>query len=417
MKMKRWIDRIVILTLVPFSLSVANDVVCKDDTSYFLHNFAKTKDPESFNLNWAKCEAKLGHIDEAMSAYERVLLANPNNAEATIALAKYYNDNSMTYELKELKQTVDNSRLSPEQRQIVATLLQDEKSLVSTRFSAALDFGYDDNLNFGIYTNSNPNPNGGSHNMSSAFHALSLSGNYVNELDEVGGFSFQSNANLYWQENYSAHYYDTLYGSVDAGVGYSTSNLLLYLPLVYRRIHYLNTDLYEQYGVAPRLTASFGEGLLMNLELQYLKRKHKDSQYKDADDTLSSISAGLYKFYGDNYIYAQAKYNHFDADSATAALFTKYNYFQFFAGASYEIEGVAIAGINYQYGYGDYSEPVPYMNGEREDELNQINFSLQRSIAENMKVVFNYTYADNESNYDVASYKKQTVTIGLHYDY
>jgi len=408
MKGKKEIGRIVLLACLSYSLSSAGEIECKENTEYFLAHFATTKNPEKFNLQWAKCEEKLGNEEGAMSAYERVLMANPNNSEALVALAKYYQENHMTYESKELRRTVDNSRLSPKQRQIVASMLKDEKSLVSTRLSLALDFGYDDNLNLGIYPNQN-----GSGKIDSAFHALSFSGNYVNELEEVGGFSFQSNANLYWQENYHAHYYDTLYGAVDAGVGYSVSNLQFYLPFVYRRIHYLDMDLYEQYGIAPRLTASMGEGLLLNFELKYLQRNHKASLYKNADDTLTNIAMGAYQFYGDNYIYAQVKYNRFDADNATPALFTEYDYFQFFAGGSYEIADIAIAGINYQYGYGDYSDMVPFMDGKREDELHQITLSLQRGLSENIKVVLNYVYADNESNYDVASYHKQTVTIGL----
>jgi len=412
MKDKKRMGKILLLACVSFSLSGADDMVCKENRTYFLTHFAKAKDPEKFNLQWAKCEKQLGNEEGAMSAYERVLMSNPSNMEATMALAKYYQKNHMSYESKALRHTVDNSRLTPKQRQIVGSLLKDENSLVSTRLSAALDFGYDDNLNLGIYPNQNKRGK-----IESAFHAFSFSGNYVNELEAVGGFSFQSNANFYWQNNYSAHYYDTLYGSVDAGVGYSFSNIQIYLPVVYRRIHYLDMDLYEQYGIAPRLTASMGEGLLLNFELKYLQRNHKASLYKDADDTLTNIAMGAYQFYGDNYIYAQVKYNRFDADKAKPARFTEYDYFQLFAGGSYEIADIAIAGINYQYGYGDYSDMVPLMDGKREDEMHQISFSLQRGLSENMKVVLNYVYTDNESNYDIASYHKQTITIGLHYDY
>jgi hypothetical protein len=405
-------NKIAMLAFVPFTLAMANNVECKKDTSYFLKNFAKSQNPESFNLQWAKCEEKLGNKDEAMSAYERVLLVNPDNVEAATKLAKYYKNNNMKYESNELKQTVDNSRLSPEQRQIVSSLLKDETDLVSTRISARVDFGYDDNLNFGIYAN--PAQSG---EEKSAFHAFTFSSNYVNELDEAGGFSFQSNLNFYWQDNYSNHYYDTVYGSIDAGLGYSTSTMLLYIPFVYRRMGYLDTDLYEQYGVAPRLTVTLDEELLLNLEVSYLKRNHKDTLYVNADDTLTNASVGLYRFFGDNYIYAQVKYNHFNADSLTPTLFTEHDYFQLFAGASYEIENFAIAGINYQYGHGTYSDLMPNTNIEREDDFNQVNLSLQRGFTDNLKVIANYTYSNNESNYNMAAYDKQTVTVGLQYDY
>ncbi|RLA76012.1 MAG: hypothetical protein DRG30_03785 [Epsilonproteobacteria bacterium] len=418
MNIKENMSKVAPLFLIPLSLLSANSIVCKEDASYFQKHFVETKDPERFNLQWAECEEKLGNKEGAMSAYERVLIYNPNNAKAAIALAKFYQKNHMNYESNELIDTVSNSRLTPQQRQIVSTLLDEEKSLVSTRFSATLNFGYDDNLNFGIYTKEVSRDE---EEIDSVFHSFTFSGNYVNELDEVGGFSFQSNLNVYWQDNYSAHYYDTLYGSIDAGFGYGTSDISFYLPIVYRRMKYLDRDLYEQYGIAPRLTSSLGGGLLLNLELKYLERKYKDILYEAANDTLSNISVGLYQFYGENYIYAQAKYNSFDAESSTPIPFTDYDYFQLFVGASYAIEGFAIAGINYQYSHGTYSDEINSLENigslEREDDLNQINLSFQRELTKELKILANYTYAKNESNYELASYNKQTVTIGLQYNY
>jgi hypothetical protein len=415
MKIKKQIGNFALLILVSFSLLHANETVCPKDTNYFLTHFAEAKDPENFNLRWARCEKKLGNEDGAMSAYERVLIENPNNVEAMTVLAGMYRANHMDFASKELKHTVDNSRLTPEQRQIVSQLLEGKESLVSTRFSATLNVGYDNNLNFGIFTK---DAGMGKGDVSSTFHSLLFRGNYVNELDTVGGFSIQSNIDFYWQDNYSAHYYDVLYGSIDAGLGYSISNVLFYFPLVYRRIKNLDTDLYEQYGIAPRLTASLGDGLLMNIELKYLKRKYIDTLYKNADDTLSNASIGFYQFYGENYIYAQVKYNHFNADSVAPAPFTEYDYFQLFAGVSYEIKGFAIAGINYQYGHGNYNDSLsPIDSRERKDDFNQFNISLQRDITSELKVLANYTYADNDSNYDPASYDKQIITIGLQYNY
>ncbi|MEA3491031.1 MAG: surface lipoprotein assembly modifier [Campylobacterota bacterium] len=414
MSRKKQISKIAPLLLIPFSLLSANETVCRDDASYFQKHFVETKNPESFNLQWAECEEKLGNKEGAMSAYERVLMYNPNNTKATIALAKLYQKNNMEYESKELMHTVDHSRLTPQQRQIVSTLVDKKRSLVSTRFSATLSFGHDDNLNFGIYREASTEEG----DIGSAFHSFNFSGNYVHELEDTGGYSFQSNLNLYWQDNYSAHYYDTLYGSIDAGLGYSTSNISLYLPIVYRRMNYLDLDLYEQYGIAPSLTSSLGDGLLFNVELKYLERRYIDTLYKNADDTLSSISLGLYKFYGENYIYAQAIYNSFDAKSADPTPFTEYDYLQLFIGASYEIEGLAIAGITYQYGHRTFgSEVILEENIDREDDFNYINLSLQRELTKELKILANYTYAKNESNYESASYNKQTISIGLQYNY
>jgi len=403
------------LALLPLNAAQGEETACTKPVSYFQSHFATAKNPERFNLEWAACEKEAGNEEGAMSAYERVLIYNPNNLEAIGALAKYYSTNHMDYASRELQETIDNSRLTPQQRQIVTTLLEGEPSLVTTRVSASLSVGYDSNLNFGIPT---PLTNNLSEELDSAFHTFSFQGNYVNELEESGGFSFQSNLNLYWQSNYSAHYYDTLYGEIDAGVGYTASNMLLYLPLVYRRMHYLEKDLYEQFGIAPRLTASFGKGLLLNIDLKYLERHYIEERYRDADDRLTNIAAGLYQFYGENYLYAQLKFNRFDARHATSLPFTEYDYFQLFVGGSYEIEDFAIAGIDYQYGHGSYDDAVSDTDPTlRKDDFSQVHLSLQRDLTENLKVIAHYTYAHNSSNEATSSYDKQTASVGLQYHY
>jgi len=352
---------------------------------------------------------------KGISAYERVLMANPNNIEAVTVLAKYYQKNHMNYDLEDLKHTIENSRLTPEQRQIVSTLLEGEKSLVSTRFSATFNIGYDNNLNFGI---DKRGIDTGKNDISSAFNSFGFRGNYVNELEEAGGFSVQSNVDFYWQGNYSAHYYDTIYGSIDAGVGYTTSNMLFYVPFVYRRMNYLDTDLYEQYGIAPRMTISIGNDRLVNIDMKYLRQKYIDRSYRDSDNTLLNGSIGIYQFYGQNYIYVSAKYNRFNAINEIHAPFTEYNYLQLFAGASYEIEDLVIVGIDYQYGYGDYDDLISKIDmKKRKDDFNQIHLSIQKDLTTAWKIVADYIYANNDSNYEAASYNKQTVTIGMQYNY
>jgi len=412
---KRQIGKIVWLFLILLSYVNADAEICKKGSTYFLTHFLKVKNPEKFNMQWAECELKLGNEDAAISAYERVLIYYPNNLEAVTALARLYSKNHMNFESEKLKQSLDNSRLTPQQRQVVSKLLDNEKTLISTRLSATLNYGYDDNLNFGIYV---PQFGKKLNNIESSFNSFSFNGNHINELDEVGGFSLQGNWNFYVQNNKNAHYYDVLYGSVDAGVGYGTSTMLLYLPLVYRHMETLDTYLYEQYGIAPRLTLVLGKSLLMNVDLKYLRKRYIDNFRKDGDDTLSNLAVGLYQFYGKNYIYAQAKYNHFNADSITPVPFVNYNYFQFFAGASYELEGIAILDVNYQYGKGHYQDHINNIsNIERSDDFNQINVSVQRELINKLTIITSYNYTNNNSNYQTASYSKQILTIGVQYNY
>ena len=81
------------------------------------------------------------------------------------------------------------------------------------------------------------------------------------------------------------------------------------------------------------------------------------------------------------------------------------------------MDNIAVFGVNYQYGKGDYKDYIPETTMKREDDFNQINVSIERELMSKLKVIAAFTYTDNDSNYASASYNKQTVTVGLQYNY
>ena len=405
----------IILIFISTQLLHANENSCQNDSGYFQNYFSQANDPEAFNLSWAKCEAKLGNVEMAMSAYERVLIYNSENVEAIVALAKIYQTFNMNQEAQALLRSVENNRLTPQQRQIVSSLLLEEENMISTRLSAALNFGYDSNLNYNIYTDGTY---GSVDSESSAFHALDLKANFVHDLDIKGGFSLQSNVQFYWQDNYSAHYYDILYGAVDAGIGYDTSSLFLYIPLVYKRTHYLDRDLYQQYGVAPRLTTALASELLLTFGMKYFMREYLHSADEGMDDTRINASVGFNKFFGNDFIYLQLDYDNYRADSSNVVRFTNRDLVHLFTGASYEIRDYVIIGVDYQYTYGTYNDTIALNeNTERQDDFNQFQISLRKELMPQWEILADYTYVHNSSNYDLAAYHKQIMTLGLQFNY
>ena len=414
MRLSKQMGRIAWLTAASLSLLSGNGAVCQQDSHYYLEHFRSAERPEAFNLEWAECEAKLGNDEGAMSAYERVLMINPDNEQAARALAKLYRKYRMDREAGMLNETLGIRRSMPVKQKTVSMPPQDSRPLVATHFTATLAAGYDDNLNFGIHT---VDLGTLTENLRSFFHAFDLSGSYVNELSGEGGFSFRSNFGLYWQDNHSAPTYNMLYGSLDMGLGYETSRFLLYAPLVYRRMGYFNTDLYQQYGIAPRLTLKLRTALLMEIGAEYLKRRYLDNAYTSGDDTLKGVSVGLTRFFGKHSLYLRGAYGRYDADRATPALFTNHQYYQLQLGINYALRRIGTLGLQYRYTHNTYEEGIGTGTRKRKDDLNQVTLSLIRSIAKDLQIVASYTWAHNSSNYPSTSYTKRTATFGLRYVY
>jgi len=396
------------------SVTQADVSQCRGSDDYFWRNYAHAKDPESFNLRWAECELQLGDTDAAIAAYERVLYYNDENEEAMEALIRLYKENGMDYEIGRVLNASDNRRLTPSQRQIVSSLLgEGQTSLLSTRISAAVTAGYDDNVNHSLTQIQNGIPliQG---KKGTAFHTLDLRFNLVHELEEIGGFSFQTNANFFWKDNYSAHFYDIVDGAFDMGIGYSAERYSFYLPFVYERMHYLDTDLYEEYGIRPRFTYLLRDDTLLNIGAKYLKHHYVDGISSNADRTLMGANVGLYRFFGDDYIYADIDYTDSDADSSNPLALTDYQYWMLTIGGSYEFSWNIIAKLDYRYGYGSYDNPPA---AKRKDHFNQIHLGLEKEILPRLSVTADYIYGDNDCNFDTQSYSRQIVSVGIKYTY
>ena len=404
----------VLLAIISSVVAAESGESCPKDDAYFVKGYLQADNPEAFNLRWARCAQKRGEEEKAVAAYERVLMINPENLEAAKALAKYYNEKGLSYEVWRLSETLSKSRFTPKQKRIVDTLLFKERELVSTHLSARLDIGYDNNVNFGI-------PHGPIQTVGkkegTLFHALSLKGNYMNDMASKGGYFWQANAEVYWQNDYHAHRYDTLLGSFDVGAGYRTQNTFFYFPLLYKRLYYLENDLYEQYGVAPEATLSFSRNWMLHIRGVYLKRNYLDAFYKNADDTMLQIGVGAYRFYGENYLYASLKYSDFNAEKRNSLPFTEYDNAEITIGGSYMVESVGIVDAHYSYAHADYSDEIVGSGQKRNDDSNTVIVSLRRPLSASLNLIVSASYAHNDSNFDAASYEKGIFTVGVEYDY
>ena len=394
----------------------AYDNKCQRDASYYENNFANASNLELFNLAWARCEKSLGHDDASFSAYERVLLYNPNNNEAIFALIPLYKKMGMDKNTQILLSDVDKQHLTLSQKRELYSLKIKQFMGVTTTFKKSVEYGYDTNLNYNIFTTNSVLPVAST--LESRFYAIDIKAHLLYEFSDDSDFSIQSNLELYKKDNKEGSYFDLSYGKLDIGLGYNTSTLSLYIPIVYLRMKYLDRDLYQQIGISPKLTMSIYDELLLNLGLQYTQREYINATDKGANDTMIDASIGVYRFFGDSFIYSQFDYGQNRADASTPSQFTGYKFFHIFAGINYNIKKYDMnLGLDYQYSYRDYDDTIATTTQKRVDEFQQAHLYLKKEIKANWTVKLEYRYLNNNSNYALIDYDKQISSIGLEYKY
>ncbi|MFK5976689.1 MAG: surface lipoprotein assembly modifier [Sulfurovum sp.] len=408
---------ILLIISIIISMVNADDINCKDSAKYYEDNFATASNPESFNLAWARCEKSLGNDELSVSAYERVLFQNPNNTEAIFALIPLYRKIGMDRDAQTLLLEIDEDKMTQSQRNMLFEIKKNQPIGIDIDIKASMDYGYDTNLNYNIFTTDSILPLASP--VGSSFYSVDIEAKSVYRFKNDSGLSLQSNLLLYKKDNKEGNYFDISSAKIDIGLGYNSSTLSLYIPILYQRVNYLDRDLYEQFGTSPKLTMSIDDEVLLNLGLQYIIREYINSVDKSANDTLLNSSIGFYRFFGDSFIYGQFDYGLNRADSSTPSLFTEYKFFNVFAGINYQIKAYDInLGLDYQYSYRDYNDQLSSIDtSKRVDEFQQAHIFIKKELNTNWTLKLDYSYLNNSSNYALIDYDKNLMSVGLEYRY
>ncbi len=368
----------------------------------------------STDIDVGECYEKEGNTNLAQAAYERAILEYDGNVQARLKLAGLYRSMQMQEQAKAVLADVDNYQLTPEQRTSLSAFKTTEtESLSSLRARVNLDVGYDSNINISpisddLITGTLKGQ------MATLFTRLRADASYLHDLSTVGGWFLRSDANFYYQDNASAHYYDALYGRVYAGAGYRGSNYSLYVPLFYDRLNYLDQDLLQETGIRPDLDMQLSATFLLNLNATYTARRYLQSSNKLRDDDIISAGAGLFWIDGKDMAYLKTRYENYTAINDDPIAFTNKNLYYGSIGGLYSIGNIFDIRLNYQYRYGDF-EAVPA--GHREDHNHDLIFALERDLLKDLRLQAQYRYVKNSSNYDPATYDKNEMMLGISYNY
>ncbi|MCF6244559.1 MAG: CDC27 family protein [Sulfurovum sp.] len=354
------------------------------------------------HLLWGHSAKELGNLNEAMSAYERVLLLDESNTQARQSLEEIY------------KETKREALLTP------------NSALTNLKTSISIALGYDSNLNampdndtiqeyFGTQTNVN--------NTSSAFTQLSTALSYTDELGEKGGWYTKYALRGLAQHNFSATLYNLRTFSIEAGAGHNTQRYNIYLPLSYHRVHYLGEDLLQQYRFHPSLFVPIGKKNMFNLNVVYSRNKYIAQTNKMKNDTTIAVEVGNYLLFDKDFISMHLKYERhtdietFASNSLKSAQYIGAEFWTLKLGGKYAFTPKLTTLLNYRFRYGQYDDVVGTTVTTRDDNFHQLDSKLLYEWTENTNVFFVYTYTNNKSNYPMVEYNKNSAYVGMEYTY
>ncbi|MCW8837207.1 MAG: CDC27 family protein, partial [Thiovulaceae bacterium] len=363
------------------------------------------------HLLWAKSAQKLGRLDEAMSAYERVVMLDETNIDAKVELAKVYDKTSRIILAKETTKELKNYQLTFEQRN--AMELIEGTDIQKIKSKASISFGYDSNINVSAKAdelNDYYNILGSNGEKSSSFTRFNGSLSYTNDFDDDGGSYARGDFKVYNQNNFNEHYYDMFIGTLDFGLGYRGDGYNIFIPIGIDKVDYLDTSLMQQYKIEPRIDVKLENDYIFHFNVAYKQRVYNDSEYKAMNDSSYTLGSGLYYLMDKDFIYVNLKYENFSSEKTLSALFIDKQMLTFSAGINYSLYEWLNARLNYRYRDATYDDA-------RDDTYNQIELKVSHFFKDKYELFISDRQVDNSSDYVPANYSKNIAMFGLSMSY
>ena len=368
-------------------------------------------DDARLHLLWAKSAQALGRAEEAMGAYERVLMLTPDDQEARLQLAKLYANSDRMALTKQLSEDSEDYKLTTEERTTISALIIEDSELFTV--SVNLGIGYDSNINVSPGDLDLPIS---SKEIGSRFVRFQATLSHTHYFESMEDVYMRSSAAMLYQSNEES-YYNLFAGLVNTGIGYKGKSYDIFVPLEYSRMYYLEYDLMESIGVKPSMNYVFSSSLVGNINAKYTKRSYLQETDKKRDDSVLGVGMGLYWLLGDNMVYVKADYNEYHAKYSDPLPFVEKSAAGFVTGFIYQIDYKLKASGEYSYRHTSYNDTIPESEDERSDDYHKLGINLSRTITEDMEGSLAYSYTVNESNYYLAEYHKHVIMCNLNYKY
>ncbi len=371
------------------------------------------------HLLWAKSAEALGNTKEAMSAYERVNMLDENSTESRVKLFKIYKNSSRDTLAKEMSSELKNYQLTPSQRTSLQLITDDVQEYYKAK--ASLSIGYDSNINVSSSSDDLKDYYGyGTYSgeKATSFARLNGSLNYINELDEKGGWYVQGDLKIYYQNNFDASTYNLFVGSLEAGVGYRAGKYSFYMPLAYDRVNYYEKDLLGQVRLTPKVNMAIDKSNIVSASLKYTSKSYVGDTFKGFNDTSYGLGTGYYYLFDKNFTYINLKYDVSSAEEKNHYYYVDKSVITLSTGINYNLLDLLVTKLDYKYqnrAYDDGLRRNP--TKKREDEYHKIELKLSHYVMDKIELFISAQYIENSSNYVPAEYSKNITMLGLSANY
>lgn len=436
--------KIVFLVLLMFisSLLVGSELSYKKgidsynngDYKKAVEFFKASKDKYSsvdMQFLWAESEEKLERIEYAIAGYERILMLDSKNIDASLKLVELYKKTAQNNDAYEIASGIDSKELTTEQKKYLKMLLN--KNLTKLyKFNGYLNLnmGYDSNIatrakerDINIYaldTNlSSTQKNSISSIEGGAYLQSLMKFSYLHDLTHKNGWFVKFDTTAMAQINSYNSLYNTRYIKIDGLLGYKFLQTTLTFPISYDFTYYLNLNLLKGYSFTPTLSTILTPNFIFYTNLKLNQKKYLETKYENYDSSSYGGSCSFYYMFNKNYVMGKILYEKSSLThnkKTTSPLYVDYWKLSPSFGIKYSLWSDYILKLNYQFDLKIFKDDT-YESKKRKDKYQNVSLGILKMLTKSLKVVTKYRYSTNNTNYKIADYDKHNLSVGLEYSF
>ena len=376
-----------------------------------------------YNFYLGRAALEIGKFHEAISAFERILISEPENTRARLELARAYFQSGDLTESKTAFEAVlaQNPPKIVEQKvkQFLAKINSLEKRTL-LQANLMVGIGYDNNVysthedDYYLYkVNDTVSPD-------------DIKGDNYSQAMASISYKYDMGRRSFWVLNTSATLYLQKYQhETDADLGYGAITLMptlhlnssttLFIPLKAEKVTYGNDNYLNTYNYGLKATLIKYDTLFTvagNLKIK------KFDEYDSKDSKVSELSFNVSRNFKQYTIHAGIqKANESKDDSKSSATDVEKTVNAFNIGINIPLLKKDTLSLLYSVKNYIYDDLDTYFGSKRFDHYQSATITYQRELKKNLFATIGSDYTDNESNHKAYDYDKNVVYVRVNYTF
>lgn len=375
-----------------------------------------------YSFYLAQSAAAVGKPQEAIVAYERVLINHPDDTRSKLELGRLY------YEMQEytLSQSYFLSALNDEVPETVRTNINhyldkiDQKSQLATLTGAVLvGAGFDSNVNSAPYASSWYVPVFGSDftnntdETSAAYHQEMAVLNHHYNADSKYGFDINNNLLAYSKFYPSESDYDILYVRYKPSLIFENDDRKIETGIVVDNMRYGSDPYLTSYGLSVSLFKLLDPTQAFKAELTALKKDYLRSDDEGRDAVQFALNTKYHQALNQQTTwYAAADFIRNTKDSGDLTD-VSYDSLRLEAGMSHQIDAELRVGGNLGLSQTNYHDTSGFFLKKRQDQTLKAAVDISKIIDKDLSVQGRAEHIVNTSNQAAYEYNKSLLLVNL----